>query len=392
MGTAHGSNARREVGVWAMTQVRAALGESWPQRWFARYGALPSFVGDPASDAFAYSQLVETGLRLHSLAGTLRLPSVVNQWSRQLEDIGMRHVWLQLEVAALARFLGASAQFETPVQLPDAKRPADVVVTAEESQLIAECFCIYPDQDTRESMSYDQEFGLRLNMIALDVRLSGHYDIRLPKDETDQLLAEVDQAAAAVRDDGVPRDVIQPGIEIHLAPWSVLGDSEVTLEGPVTAGAEWRRARGIINSKAQDWAGSPAPVWLRFDLLDGTWLFSDWAQRSLPDKTEWMAALIAVAVAGTGVAGVVASCGARLDTASANETYQAASDVVGLRRRLDPLRIRETIIVPLPTIGVDHAPLWSRLYDPESRWLADALTSASLPSVEDIERCWSQHR
>ncbi len=119
----HGTDARREVGAWAMAQVRAALGENWPRRWFARYDALPAFVRDPASDAFAYSQLVETGLRLHSLAGTLRLPSVVNHWSSQLEDISMRHAWIQLEVAALARFLGAAVQFETPVQLPEANVP-----------------------------------------------------------------------------------------------------------------------------------------------------------------------------------------------------------------------------------------------------------------------------
>ncbi len=372
-----------------MAQVRKTLGEGWPQRWLERHGTLPAFAQDPASDAFAYAQLAETGLRLHSLDGTLRLPTVVNHWSGQLEDISMRHAWIQLEVAALARFHGVAAEFETPVQLPGAGRPADVVLTAEDAQLIAECFCIYSDQNTRESMAYDQEFGFQLNMIGLDLRLSGHYDVRLPEDETEQLLAEVEQAAAGVRADAVPRNVIRQGIEIHLAPWSEPGDPEVTLEGPVTPGAEWRRARGIINGKARDWAGSQVPVWLRFDLLDGTWLFSDWAQRSLPDKTVWMAALLAEAVAGTDVAGVVASCGPCLDTASPDETCTGVGDIVGLRRRLDPLRARETIIVPLSSAGVKNAPMWGSLYDSEPAWLADALMRASLPGVEDIERGWS---
>lgn len=375
-----------------MAQVRAALGERWPRRWLARYGTLPAFARDPASDAFAYAQLVETGLRLHSLAGTLHLPRVASQWSSQLEDISMRHAWIQLEVAALARFLGVAVEFETPVQLPDTERPADVVITAEDAQLVAECFCAYSDQDSRESMAYDQEFGFRLSMIGLDVRLSGHYDVRLPKDEAEHLLAEVEHAAAEVQAGAVSRDVIRPGIEIHLAPWSASGDPEVTLEGPVTPGAEWRRARGKINSKAQDWAGSPVPVWLRFDLLDGTWLFSDWAQRSLPDKTVWMAALLAEAVAGTDVAGVVVSCGPRLGTASLDETYAATGGIVGLRRRLDPLRARETIIVPISRTGVNCAPMWSSLYNSEPRWLADALMRASLPGVEDIERGWSPPR
>jgi hypothetical protein len=388
----HGSDARRQVGAWAMAQVRKALGERWPQRWLARYGTLPAFAWDPASDAFAYAQLVETGLRLHALDGALRLPTVISHWSSQLEDISTRHAWIQLEVAALARFHGAAVEFETPLQLPATERPADVVLTTEDAQLVAECFCIYTDQDTRESAAYDREFGFRLSMIGLDMRLSGHYDVRLPKEETEQLLSDVEQAAAGVQADGVPRDVTRPGIEIHLAPWSEPGDTEVTLEGPVTPGAEWRRARGKIHDKAQDWEDSPVPAWLRFDLLDGTWLFSDWAQRPLPDKTMWMAALITEALAGTGVAGVVVSCGPRLDTASPDETYAAAGGISGLRRRLDPLRARETIIVPLSTAGAKTAPMWTSLYDLEPRWLDDALMRASLPGVDDIERGWAAPR
>jgi len=154
-----------------MGQVRKALGEGWPQRWSVRLGTLPAFAQDPASDAFAFAQLLETGLRLHSLAGTLRLRSVVRQWSSHVEVIGMRHAWIQLEVAALARFLGAAAEFETPFRLSGAERPADVVITVEDAgKIIAECFSIYSDQNTRESMAYDQDFGFRLSMIALDVR------------------------------------------------------------------------------------------------------------------------------------------------------------------------------------------------------------------------------
>jgi hypothetical protein len=102
------------------------------------------------------------------------------------------------------------------------------------------------------------------------------------------------------------------------------------------------------------------PVWLRFDLLDGTWLFSDWAQRPLPDKTKWMAALMAEAFAGTDIAGVVVSCGSRIDPSAQDETYAGTGRVVGLRRRLDSLRVRETIIVSavrtrrMPQAAVDE--------------------------------------
>jgi hypothetical protein len=80
-----GSDARREVGAWAMERVRAALGETWPRRWYARFGSLPAFVSDPASNAIAYAHLVETGLRLEGLTGTLRLRRLCKEWSRHAQ-------------------------------------------------------------------------------------------------------------------------------------------------------------------------------------------------------------------------------------------------------------------------------------------------------------------
>jgi hypothetical protein len=139
------------------------------------------------------TQLIETGLRLECLAGTLRLTRLTKEWSRHLDDIRLLHVQLQLEVAALAQSLGASVEFETPIQLPETTCPADVLITTEAEKLIAECFCVYTDVNTAESIAYDQNLGFRLHMIALDIRISGHWDVRLPPDETAELLAEVEE-------------------------------------------------------------------------------------------------------------------------------------------------------------------------------------------------------
>jgi len=384
-----GSDARHEVGAWAMERVRAAIGEDRLRRWHARFGRLPQFISDPATDAFAYAQLIETGLRLEYLAGTLRLRRLTKEWSRHLEEIRLLHVRLQLEVAALARSVGASVEFETPFRLPETSRPADVVLAMGAAKLIAECFCIYSDMSTAEAVAYDRELGFRLSMMTIDLRLSGHWDVRLPQAETDEILAEVEVTAAQVSADGAPRDITRPGIKLHLAAWSAPDGAEVALEGPSTQSAGWRRARSIIRDKAEDWAGSPVPVWLRFDLLDGTWLFSDWAQRSLPEKAAWMAGLVAEAVDGTGVAGVVISGGSRIDPSAAAEEYVGPGGIVGLRTRLDALRSREAIIVPLSPAGARQKQLWRTLYDAETHWLRDALASASLPAFEEIERGWS---
>jgi hypothetical protein len=333
--------------------------------------------------------LVEAGLRLERLAGTLRLKRLTNEWSRDPQEIRLLHVRLQLEVAALASSIGAAVEFEAPIELPLTRRPADVVISAEGEKLIAECFCVYTDDYTADALAYDRNLGFRLHMMAIDLRLSGRWDVRLAPAETDQVLAEVEQTVAQVLADGVARDVTRPGVELHLAPWSAPDGTEVTLEGPETSAAGWRRTRGIINGKARDWVGSPVPAWLRFDLLDGTWMFSDWAQRSLPGKTEWMAALLAEAVVGTGVVGAVVSAGPTIDPKAPGEEYSGRGGIIGLRTRLDPLRFRETIIVPLSPAGARHKQLWRSIYEAETHWLKDSLVSASLPSFEEIERGWS---
>lgn len=164
-----GSDARHDVGVWAMERVRAALGETWPQRWHQRFGHLPAFLSDPANNALAYAQLVEAGLRLDRLASMLRVRRLVKEWSSHLEKIRLVDVQLQLEVAALANSLGlrSSSRLRSSSQgFPG--RPT-LSCRLRGGQLITECFCVSSDQDTGESLAYDRDLGLRLTAHDLDV-------------------------------------------------------------------------------------------------------------------------------------------------------------------------------------------------------------------------------
>jgi hypothetical protein len=384
-----GSIERHDVGQWAVEQIRDALGDDWPQRWHARSGGLPAFLGHASSDAFAYAQLIETGLQLSSLAGTLRLRRVTREWLRHLEGIRLRHARLQLEVAALARYAGAAVEFETPI--PDVSRPADVVVTAESGRLITECFCVYNDQQTSGAMQYDRDLGFRLTMMAesFDIVVTGHWDIRQPAAETEQLFSDAQAAAEKVAADGIAWSVTQPGIKFAFAPGPHPPGEALLLEGPDTRSAGWRRVSGLIGGKARDWSEAPDPVWLRADLLDGTWLFSDWAQQDLRQKTEWMAALLAEAVGDAGTAGVVVSCGQQIGPQAMTEDYRGKSGIIGLRRRLDALRMRETIIVRLTPDAAGQASLWRDMYDAEPGWLERQLHAASLPGITAIEAGWS---
>jgi hypothetical protein len=161
---------------------------------------------------------------------------------------------------------------------------------------------------------------------------------------------------------GATRCAVRPGIEFVFAPGPHPPGEALLLEGPDTRSAGWRRAGGLIGGKAQDWASAPDPVWLRADLLDGTWLFSDWALQDLPRKTEWMAALLAEAAGDAGTAGVVVSCGQQIGPRAVTEDYRGTGGIIGMRRRLDALRMHEIIIVPLTPDAAGQASLWRHMY------------------------------
>ncbi|MGW1917628.1 hypothetical protein ACWCQS_45015 [Streptomyces sp. NPDC002076] len=382
--TGAGSRARHQVGAWALERIRTALGEDWPQRWHSQNGSLPPFLRDASTHAFAYAQLIETALRLHVLPDVLRFKRLLKDWRRHLEPIRQLHVALQLEVAVLARATGGSVEFETPTKLPTTTRPADVVLAHGEDRIITEVFSVYSDLSTAGAMSYDINLGRRLHLATLmhDVVVSGHWDVRLDGEETDRLIDEVQQACARVATGGPAETVTRPGIELRLAP-GPRPEGEVVLEGPETRAAGWRRARQLIRDKAHDWQGSPLPVWLRFDLLDGTGLLSDWATKPLDRKTDWIAALLTEALHDTQTAGVVMSCGQELWPGADEETYVGPNGLTGLRRHLDDVRVREIFIVPLSHTGAQQTALWQRMYEAEPGWTDLALQSADLPALSE---------
>jgi hypothetical protein len=181
--------------------------------------------------------------------------------------------------------------------------------------------------------------------------------------------------------------VTQQGIEFAFPPGPHPPGQTLLLEGPDTAGLAprqraHRRESPGLGRRAGPGVASRRPAGRHV-------AFSDWAQQDLPRKTVWMAALLAEAAGDAGTAGVVVSCGQQVGPGAVIEDCRGRDGIIGMRRRFDALRMRETIIVPLAPDGAGLASLWRDMYDAEPGWMDQQLRAASLPGIPAIEAGWS---
>jgi hypothetical protein len=158
------------------------------------------------------------------------------------------------------------------------------------------------------------------------------------------------------------------------------------MSGPVVSRDGWKRTGSKLTSKAHK-EYSERPVWLRVDVLDGLWQFTNWAEMDLESKLSAVAAKVHGDLAGSSsVAGVVLSSGAvRNPGGFIDELVRNASTkAIGLRRLLPFSRVRETMIVPVEAAHVEETQLWISLYDSEPEWFGLSLDRLDLPDQSSI--------
>jgi hypothetical protein len=64
--------------------------------------------------------------------------------------------------------------------------------------------------------------------------------------------------------------------------------------------------------------------------------------------------------------------------------YESAHGGVALRRLIAPMRVLETMMIPLRTSPDQSALMWADVYDDEPSWLDAALQEAGLPSGDSV--------
>ena len=381
MGRSARSAAGRAAGDFALRTLQEHLGDEWPRLAWEKHDqrSLPAELLLSSAHAVAFAQLVELALQLRTLpangAGKIRKALHGDPRPQQIA-----HLRLQLELAALASDGGKSVALE--VLLPGRTTPLDVLITDGEMIAIEALAVLLPQSHVDTQRYTDEVFGdLMSAHIRNDVGVTGHFNVQTP-DATAAMLEGVTTAAVAVARDGVPRTIDDQAYCFEI---DKSGRFEIT--GPSTALDPWTRAADRIRQKAVQ-AQQSGATWLRVDVLSGLWQAPQWASASLADK----AATLARAVRQTltdhpHMDAVVISSGRLHPVSGLTDEDAETTGAIAMRRVLEPLRVRDTILIPLRP-QIDITPV-ADLYSSEPTWLARALSDARLPPPDETF-AWSQ--
>jgi hypothetical protein len=376
------SSAWRQAGRWALSSVERHLGQDWLAKHAKRGLPLPAEFTRAGSDVEALSHLLDLALRLELLRDVAGAGQVRNALRTDLRAEARRHALVQLEVAALAQRAGLHVRLER--KAVGTGRPSDVVFGSMGSEVAAEVRLVLPDQLATEGALYDREISQKLNELALihGVVFDGQLTVRLNEIQRARWFAQLEAAAESVAQTGSPETVVWDGETVTVL--LMASAEEASFTGPVTRARGWMRTRGILIDKAPQ-LEAQGGGWLRVDSLDGLFWASDWAQKSLAERTSDMEVYIREAVLPYAyVYGVVLTSGLCWAPELIGCSSRAARGSYGFERSLPMGRGRATFITPLREEAGPGLEEWRELYDGEAAWLDWALARVGLPEVAEI--------
>jgi hypothetical protein len=334
-----------------------------------------------AVHSIAYAHLLELALRLELLKDTKGFAKVRRAISTDPRADQLAHAQIQLEIATLALKVGSVPELEPN---PTRRRPADVAFEADRRRLVVETRAFLTSdawrQDNRRTDAlFDQIHAIELTY---GVRCEGEITADLIAAGHDWLVSALEDRARLVA-----IGACAPPMRVSGAALTVARDSgDATgrgLRGPELAGDSWTRLGPRIAEKA-DKAVESGVGWLRLDALDGLWQFTHWAARPLAAKLQAIAALVRNAAGG--LEGVILSSGALFEQGKfEDEHVRLPGGLVAVRRRLAPLRVRETLIIVCePDAPTDVADWWLGLYADEPQWLGWGLARFGLATPDEV--------
>ena len=340
---------------------------------------LPSIVVLASSHTIALAELLELTLGLELLNPADGIDQLQTILDRDPSPGQLMHLRLQLEVGALAAHAGQHVTFELPSK--EGSGPADVVMGLDVEKVVVEAKAILLDDPTRVHHDSTDRLFERLHEFELryQVECAGDFEEKLEGADLESFLLTAEVCARKAHE--LHDRQVMEGWGSSVMFGEGLGSG---LHGPVHRTLTWRRTRWILRKKAWQ-SRHQVSVWLRVDALDGLWQFTPWANMALPNKLETLMDPVREALASfPHVAGIVITSGAaHAQSVFFGESFRQ-EDSYALRRLIEPLRVRETMIITMNQEAASAAEMWCRLYDEEPAWLKWALQREGLPSANEI--------
>lgn len=384
----HRGLAWRQAGVWALDTLEENLGQDWLGRTIEKYRLLelgemlPYFIQLGPAHTLAYADLLEFALRLEILRdvpGMGKVRKVLRGIPRP-DQLG--HVMVQLETASLALMGGCAIDIESALAHPH--RPADLVLQIAGSSVQVELAVLLPDEGFRQA---DRRIDRLFKLIhALEARYDVTCEGRLPEVLSDadeqEFLVQLDRVARRVRGEGSAQRVEVTGASIFMSPARGVPTASLTAAFP-TVDSTWRLG-SLLKRKAEQTLGHRR-VWLRVDVRDGLWQFTAWSQMALSGKLSMLQLHLSELLGESDhVGGVVVSSGSVHAQGAFEDESVEVGGSMGIRRLIEPLRVRETMIIPLHEDPAPWPDMWRDLYEQEPAGLPWCLAKLGLPSVEEI--------
>ncbi|HET7121862.1 MAG TPA: hypothetical protein VFI17_11530 [Solirubrobacterales bacterium] len=379
------SQAWKKAGAWAVERLAQHLGERWPQDVWGKYSDLPGGMRFASSHTVAFVELLELALRLELVRDLPRFVSLRRALRTDARGELVRHVRIQLEVAALGLRHGHHVDFEPPI--PSSSKRGDLAMdVGSEEPILIETRALLIDNRTREINAFTDElfWRIRLAVSPYGAECSGTVSKVLDDVASAELLGEIETRARLVAVGMHASPVRAHGAELIV---SRAGERDGKgLTGPRIEGNGWPRVADRLKQKAEQTRGA-RNVWLRFDVLDGLWQFTPWSQGDLATKAIQLETVVFETLEPyRHVDGVALSSGALLAQGEfVDEDQTSAQGTAATRRVIPPLRVRETFVVPVvdsPAPG--HIAAWRAFYELEPSWLDWALARFDLPRASEL--------
>lgn len=273
------SDEWRAATVWIVNTIDFHLGSDWFSRALGGDDPICNTVWYFPAHRDVFLLMLTLAIGLNDSAASDGFAKLRNAVRTDMRQSLLRHTILTLETAAFARDTGSTVAFEVTER--DYKNPIDLRLDCEEFQIPVEARVILVDAAFRRQDDAVVHLQSVANRVAFAHDVALEITLHEVPPNVDTVIAMIDEAVHLAKMSRLSIDRQNPTIAILAHPPGSGAPS--TFTGPVLGGDTLPRIVAILLAKATKRYG-PRPVWLRVELLDGTWALTDWARWPLRDK------------------------------------------------------------------------------------------------------------